>query len=364
MNDTNELVTLIKQVQAAMAAKAEETGIELGGLKQKMMDLQQHIAAGDHMGGGARLDPLYELNEVLEKSEPLKMLRAGNTKGVRLELPPAFMQKALTSADGIVAPQNVPGIFGMARRRLTIRDLMRTIPVESGSITYVRQNARTVNAAPVSEGNLKPESAVDLDFVTAPVITLAHFQHLSNQVLDDLPMLAQFIQDELRWGLTNIEEAQILKGSGVGLNLNGLYTQATAASNVTGTMADDLRRAIAQLAAANYQASGIVISPNDWASIELLKDADGNYIVGQPRGANPATLWNLPVIATTQMSDGTFLVGDFQAAGFIADRQSPTLDIATTDQDDFVRNMTKMRMEERLALAVTMPAALVKGVLA
>jgi len=57
----------------------------------------------------------------------------------------------------------------------------------------------------------------------------------------------------------------------------------------------------------------------------------------------------------------TFLVGDFQRAATLYDRQDPTLDIATQDQDDFLRNLLKLRMELRLSLTVELPGALVTG---
>ncbi|MCZ2498396.1 hypothetical protein GN316_16670 [Xylophilus sp. Kf1] len=64
---------------------------------------------------------------------------------------------------------------------------------------------------------------------------------------------------------------------------------------------------------------------------------------------------------TDAMTVEKFLVGDFAAAGFIIDRQRATLDIAYTDSDDFVKNLCKLRLEERIGLAVQQPNALLKG---
>jgi HK97 family phage major capsid protein len=51
------------------------------------------------------------------------------------------------------------------------------------------------------------------------------------------------------------------------------------------------------------------------------------------------TLWGRPVVVTTAQTASTFLVGDFQKAATLYDRLDPTLDIATQDQDDFLRNL-------------------------
>lgn len=368
MNDIEKLIFLVKQLTEASKEKSEANDIVIAGLRQEMLDVQQKMAAGEHSGGGSRTSDSvsYELAKMLGESDVLKSMKSGHTRGIRLDLPENFMIKApITSGLGITAPDYQPGIVGIARRRPTVRSLMQTIRTTSGSINYVRQATRTINAAPVSEGATKPITPMDLDMQTAQVVTLAHLAHASNQLISDVPQLQFFIEAELRYGLEYVEDAQLLMGSGVGINLNGLYTQATAALDVSGDMPSDLRKAIAQLAVANFQADGIVIHPNDWAKIELMRAAtDGPYLVGVPRGVNPQILWNCSVVTTTAMSEGSFLCGAFAQCGFIADRQDVTVDLATMDSDDFQKNLIKIRVEERLALVVTAPSALIKGVLA
>ncbi len=129
----------------------------------------------------------------------------------------------------------------------------------------------------------------------------------------------------------------------------------------TPTPIDTLRLAIDQLEVANYDPNGIVLHPNDWAKVELTKESTGGYIKSDPALANVRTLWGRGVVVTTAQTAGTFLVGDFQRAATLYDRQDPTLDIATQDQDDFLRNLLKLRMELRLSLTVELPGALVTG---
>lgn len=63
-------------------------------------------------------------------------------------------------------------------------------------------------------------------------------------------------------------------------------------------MIDTLRIAALQAVLAEYPATGHVLHPTDWAAIELTKDEIGRYIIGQPQGAIPASLWRLPVVET------------------------------------------------------------------
>jgi HK97 family phage major capsid protein len=72
-------------------------------------------------------------------------------------------------------------------------------------------------------------------------------------------------------------------------------------------------------------------------------------------------LWGRPVVATQSMTEDDFLVGAFRAAATIYDRMDPEVVASSEDRDNFIKNMITVRAEERLALAVKRPAALVLG---
>lgn len=273
-----------------------------------------------------------------------------------------------TSAGSLIVPDRRPGIVGMPQRRLTIRDLIAPGRTGSNMIEYVKETGFTNNAAPVSENptNEKPESDIDFELVQSGVKTIAHLVRASKQILDDAAQLSSYIDARLRYGLQLKEEAQLLKGSGTGNNLNGIYTQATAYANpgVTvqnQTWIDQLRLALLQAELAEYYADGIVLSPIDWAAIELTKDTQNQYILANPFGLAMPMLWSRPVVATQSMDAGDFLVGAFQLGAQVYDREDANVVISTEDKDNFSKNMITIRAEERLALAVYRPEAFVKG---
>jgi HK97 family phage major capsid protein len=179
-------------------------------------------------------------------------------------------------------------------------------------------------------------------------------------------MLQSMIDQRLRYGLGYVEETQLLKGSGVGNNLNGVYTQATAfaapiALSGSVTMIDTIRLMLLQAEIAEYPSTGIVLHPADWAKIELTKDANRGYIFANPQSMATPQLWGRPVVATQAMTVDTALVGAFRLGAQIFDREDANVVISTENQDDFIRNMVTIRAEERLALAVYRPAAFVKN---
>jgi HK97 family phage major capsid protein len=179
-------------------------------------------------------------------------------------------------------------------------------------------------------------------------------------------MLQSYIDGRLTYGLALVEENQLLNGGGTGTDLNGIYTQATAFTPpitipAPVTKIDVLRLAMLQTALSELMSTGLVLHPADWASIELLKDTTGQFIIGNPQGNLSPTLWGQPVVSTQSMATGKFLTGAFQLGAQIFDRMDAVVEISTEDDQNFRKNLVTVLAEERLALAVYRPEAFVKG---
>jgi HK97 family phage major capsid protein len=250
-------------------------------------------------------------------------------------------------------------------RRMTVRDLVAPGRTESGSVEYAKQTLRDNQAAPTAEGEEKPESDYTWELKTATVRTIAHWVPVSRQAMDDAPALASLIDTELRYGLRFKEELQLLKGTGIGQNLSGLVTEATAFEEarraVGDTELDIIKHALSQLEEAEVEPNGVILSVTDWRRMMGIKDEEDRYIGGGPFVMTPRVLWGLPVIPTNAMDEDEFLVGDFQTAAQIFDRMDPEVLISSEDRDNFIKNMLTVRAEERLAFAVKRPDALVHG---
>lgn len=253
-------------------------------------------------------------------------------------------------------------------QRLTVRDLLAPGDTESNAVAYLREMLFTNAAAPVAENTTKPYSDITFEEVLSGVKTIAHLMKVAKQTLDDLPQLRSIINGRLLNGLKRVEDTQMLFGSGVGNNLHGIYTQATAFANPStkttpSNSLDVMRLAMLQVTLAELSATGHVMHDIDWTDIELIKDANTKgYLFSNPFGTLEARLWGLPVAQTNQagMLDN-FLTGSFADAAQIFDREDANVVVSTENADDFEKNMVSIRAEERLALAVYRPQAFVKG---
>ena len=279
--------------------------------------------------------------------------------------------KAVTSASNsagvTVARERQAGIIEKEYRPLSIREILPSSAISSNSTEFVKELLFTNNAAMVAEGAQKPESDITFELATGNVRTLAHFAKASNQILDDSAGLASFIQNRLQLGLKLVEENQILLGDGTGQNLTGIVPAATAYVN-TGipagagaTAVDKIRWAKLQVRKAFYAASAVVLNPEDWAEIELLKSTEGAYLFSAFTGGATPRLWGLNVVESDAVTAGNFLVGAFNVAAEIRDRQQVTIDVSTEDSDNFQKNMTTIRVEERLMVNIYRPASFVYG---
>jgi HK97 family phage major capsid protein len=126
------------------------------------------------------------------------------------------------------------------------------------------------------------------------------------------------------------------------------------------TKLDVLRDAIAQCHASEYMPNAIVLNSADWSDIELSKDTQGRYLFANPQSAAAPALWGLPVVMTNSLTSGTFLVGAFDMACQLWDREDASVEIGL-NSDNFVKNMVTILAEERLALTIYRAAGLVGG---
>lgn len=356
----------------AMSVSAKEQVDELlmkqGELTGRLQSAEQLLASIDAGGRGQSAPQSFGRQFV--EDEKFRAFAEQATPRGRVDMTfQAAITTVTTDTDGAagdtVTPTRLPGIIAPPDRRMTVRDLITPGRMDGNTLEYVQETGFTNAAAPTGEGLAKPESTMKFDMISTTAKVIAHYVKASRQILSDSSQLASYIDGRLRYGLAYVEEQQLLNGDGTGQNLLGIVPQATAYAAPGGLTSsqsiDQLRLAMLQASLAEYPASGIVMHPTDWARIELLKDADGRYIIGNPQGTLSPTLWGVPVVATQAITIDKFLVGAFRLGAQVFDRWQARVEVATENEDDFIKNLVTILAEERLALAVYRPQAFVYG---
>lgn len=405
-----ELATLVNQSKALHAdieAKGDAAPqedrdkltklIEDGKVKRLRLDSLEELAdqesksEKDDEGTARKTKEAFEIPEerkslgtrVIESKEYKDAPTSG---GQKRDLPPVKMggmMKMLTreykalyatvdAAGGyLLQPDRQPEILDIIRQQpLSVLDLVNQSTTNSDLVEYIVQDARTNNAAVVSERTasgggagddvfgLKPESNLTLDLETAAVKTIAHWVAISRQLLNDAPRLRAMIDDELLYMLKIKMEALLLIDI---LAWTGIQSRVHATSgarfDAADKIADTLRRAITDLYLEFYQPDGIVLNPAQGEALELDKDDNNNYL--HVYDSATAKIWRVRVVETAAMTAGSALVAHFKLGVTVWDREQAN--ILTGQPDDyFLRNAFAILAELRAAWAVTRPKAVEK----
>lgn len=277
----------------------------------------------------------------------------------RKEDPPDMTVDTDAAGDWVM-PDRRPGVIRDPDRPLTIRDMLPTIPTTSNAIEYVVETGFTNSAALVDEGAEKPESTLAFDLETVPVCTIAHWIPATRQILADAPGLRAYIDTRLRYGLRLAEEDELLYGDDC---FDGFFEAEDVQDVETndGSILDHIRQAKLEVRNAEYAPTAIVMHPTDWANIEMLKDGVGNYRFANPVNSNRRQLWGLPVIETTAINEGNFLMGAFNMGAAIFDREQVTVRVSEHHEEFFTHNKVAILCESRMTLAIFRPEAFVIG---
>ena len=353
-------------ISTELKAKADEALTDMNGVKAQLDELTQKLDRSGDLG----TDEQKTVGELFVESDEFKSYEgeAFRRNGkARMELK-ATLTTATTDTAGAVGaaalPTRLPGVQGLPQRRMTIRNLLMPGRMDGNSLEYIQETGFNNNAVPVAETGAKPQSDIKLTEKTTGPKVIAHSMKVSRQALSDVSMLRSMIDQRLLYGLAFKEEHQLLNGDGTGQNLSGLIPNATAYAPAFApaaeTVIDKMRLAMLQAALAEYPATGHVMNPIDWARVELTKDGNENYIIGDPQGSTQPMLWRLPVVETQAISVDKFLTGAFQLGAQIFDRWDASVETGY-ENDDFTKNLVTILAEERLALAVYRPEAFIYG---
>ena len=242
-----------------------------------------------------------------------------------------------------VAPMVRPGLLTLPDMPLVIEQLFPHLPTTSNSIEYIREGTMTNKAGIVEEAAQKPETTFTAPSLEAVnVVTIAHWTRVTKQLANDNSALAAYINQKMLYGLQVTVDNQLISGTGGATQLSGMLN----ASNFTDPLdlvkadlaADATLFDFALLIKSKMESSifiapqTFIFNPTDWTKLCLVKDKQGDYILGGPQAIATKSLWGVPVVTSGNMPKGKYLMGNFNLAGTIYDREA--INIAMSEEDD------------------------------
>jgi HK97 family phage major capsid protein len=320
---------------------------------------QLPLGGGKSADGGrsAEQREFKSLGQLFVGSDEYKN-RRGGVKNLEVKLSDFdFLEaKTLMETGAGFAPQSIRTgrVVEYAHRRTMIADLIPQTPTDQSAVVYMEETTFTNNAATRLEGGQAGESALVYTERSKAVREIATFLPVTEIQLEDVSQAQSLIDNRLMTMLDLTEEVQLLTGDDNAPNLAGFHTVVTQSQAKGGDPTPDaIYKAMTKVRATGFaEPSAVVIHPNDWEAIRLLRTVDGIYIWGSPAEAGPERVWGLPAVITTAETENTALLGDFQLYSEIFRRRGANIKVSDSHSDYFIKGKLAIRADKRLALAI------------
>lgn len=184
---------------------------------------------------------------------------------------------------------------------------------------YIRQTARTNNAAAVPDGAAKPQSIYTFGEVTDTYRVYANkTEDLPYRYLSDYAAITDIVRAQLAEDTLLAIEADILSGDGTDdaftglLNTSGIQTQAFA-TDLLRTLSNAKHKFIAQ----ELPFTGWVFNPADLQTLELMREGGSTGPFLFPSRAAIEDFLGAPIVTSIGMPAGKAVVGDWDQAEII-----------------------------------------------
>lgn len=270
--------------------------------------------------------------------------------------------KTLMSTSAGWAPETIRTgkLVEDAQRPVQVLDYIPSVPTSQSAVVYMEETTFTNNAAETSEGSAFAEAALALTEQSSPVRKIAVFLPVTDEQLEDVAQVQAYVNNRLGFMLRQRLDLQVLVGDGTAPNLSGILDRSGLQTQALGTdpVPDAIYKAMTKVRVTGRATPNLVVlHPNDWQGIRLLRTADGIYIWGSPAEAGPERIWGVPVAQSDAITENTGLVGDFAMHSELAIRRNITLKVSDSHDDYFVKGKQAIRADMRVALQVYRPEA-------
>ena len=372
-----KMTELMEKLEAAESVEEiNEVKAEIDAEKSRQAAIAEKSAILDSFKAEKSVEVKSEpepktLGEYALKHLDLDSLRAGRVMDAGTDFGFKTYTDAQVSQQMLVTSRDV---VDTAIRDLEVRSLFGAERINGNALKYFILGAREDNSAPapgtVSENNAKPQFHIVESSATATLQKIAGWFYETDELLEDNDFLVSALNARGLYELDARIEAYLLTTA---LGASGINTSTYAYGAKVSP--DDVFKAMMTIKAqSGLNADAVIMHPTDYQAVRLLKDGTGGTI-GQyygggcfygPYGNGGVTeqpgLWGLKTIVTSNITQGTILVGAFKQGASVITKanEGARINVHVGDHDDAIYNRVTVVVEERLALAVRRPKAFAK----
>lgn len=357
----------VKTVKTEMKSKMDEQEQKIKALETALAEAKTRdeknqkaiddlVQKADEQARETKDDGISPVMKSLKvKEDELKMLATNGGANVRFVVQSkAAGPISITNSfgDDVLRGFREQGITSKPYNPRFILSLISTMFGGPGSnpISWVERIPKEGGPAWTLEMAEKPAIDFTLQASSATAQFLAVYTVVTKQALLSLPILEQEVYSLLNNEMMNKLEQDILTGSGVAPVIKGIFPYATTfdAGALAGTIPDAnifdvLRVALSRVYKANFFPNAILVDIDTATSMDLTKDANGQYVLPPFTTAEGTVIKGVRVYASNFVPAGQFLVGDLSKYlfNFV---EGLTIDVGYIDKQ-FIENMVTIRAE-------------------
>ncbi len=358
-----------KEIEKAVDAKASKE--ELDAMKSELSDTmtKQFVALQSVLKDQGILMKRLSREEVaerevtiadkvIENKDALKALAKGSSRdNVRFTVNKAVGDMSLAGNTTGQIPQadRNPIIGDVNERLVTLLDLVSVGSIGSNLKEWVYVANEEGAAGSTAEGAVKNQIDFELVVGSQKVEKITAYITATDEMLEDVEGVTSLVQNKLTTKVRLALEQSVYDGDGVSPNMNGIVTVAPvfaagtfAASVDNANNVDVLAVAQNQIELANCpMPTAIFMNPSDVTSLllEKVSSTDKRYIERLQLIAGTLSFDGVPVVKSTMVPAGDFLMGDFTKAN-VDFKKGFTVEIGYNG-DNFVKNFKTIRGEVR-----------------
>tara|TARA_R110002012_G_scaffold319259_1_gene539227 strand:- start:423 stop:1700 length:1278 start_codon:yes stop_codon:yes gene_type:complete len=290
-----------------------------------------------------------------DNKEQLSKIKGDKNASLSFKAAGTMLLSGNVSGGNVPVEQRLEGLDLIPTRRVRLLDVVSRGTAESNVISWVSQANKDGSAGGTGEGQLKNQIDFDIVVNSESVKKRTAFIKVSTEMIDDISFMEAEIKNELMRELLLDIESQVYEGDGTGNNLKGIKTIATAfdGTDFADTVdnpnaADVLTVAMNQIEVAHQDdPTYAFVHPNTITELKLVKTSttDRRYIDRLAFVAGTLTLDGMPIIKSTLVAKGEYLIGNF-AAATVYDKGSIDMEVGR-DSDDFTKNLITVLAEWR-----------------
>ena len=252
----------------------------------------------------------------------------------------------IADVDKSIAPQP---------KRVAAEDFLSVATISGNAVTYFTQGAFETNSGigTTSQNNKKPQASTSFTGTTLALSKIAAWIKETDEIITDAPFLASEVQNSLVYQIGKASDNFIINaiGSTVGIG-------AETYDGTTKTFADGILASILKIKE-KYDASVVYLNPADIYSLLSAKDQNKQYYGGgyfsgaYGNGALgiPASIWGVPMFASSQVTQGSALVVAREAVK-VWKKGGIDVKLFEQNEDDALYNRVTLLGEVREACAV------------